>query len=106
MLALNLFIKFAQNSVWNRSQLTNIRPWLAKLSICTVCGYLLKRSRLSKIPDFQVGVDVNRILIGRGIGYSFDETTPPGYSLFINFIKMSMYKVYITQYKDIFEDLR
>jgi hypothetical protein len=22
-----------QNSVWNRSQLTNIRPWLAKLSM-------------------------------------------------------------------------
>jgi hypothetical protein len=33
MLALNLFIKFAQNSVWNRSQLTNIRHWLAKLSM-------------------------------------------------------------------------
>jgi hypothetical protein len=83
MLALNLFIKFAKNSVWNRSQLTNIRPWLAKLSMH--CGYLFKRSGLSKIPDFRVGVDVKRILIGRGIGYSFDETTPPVYSLFINF---------------------
>jgi hypothetical protein len=38
-----------------------------------VCGYLFKRSRLSKILDFRVGVDVKRILIGRGIGYSFDE---------------------------------
>jgi hypothetical protein len=51
-----------------------------------VCTKLIaKRSRLSKIPDFRVGVDVKRILIVRGIGYSFDETTPPGYSLFTNF---------------------
>jgi hypothetical protein len=36
--------------------------------------------RLGTCVRSRVGVDVKRILIGRGIGYSFDETTP----LFIN----------------------